>query len=324
MQKLISFLDKTDINYKVLCFDKDMVVGKACIYIHPYFSRLIKADLAITTSVGLKHKNYPFIKKLSHLPHSIVSLHMIYPEKSFNEFDYIFCSGVHHLREVQEINRLYNTNIKALQSGYTKLDLLYKVLKTKHLPANDKKVILLAPSWGEGNILQSLGLSLIGTIIAKGYTLIIRPHPMFFTQKQELIQKLKERCDNKTLFLENPTDSNDSFFKADVMISDYSGVAFEFAFLRESPILFVDVAKKVLNEKYRDIKTDPVEIALREDLGVISKPQIEDIINALEDIIENHNKYREKIISTRKELLFNYLNASNTISNQIKNIIKEL
>ena len=119
--------------------------------------------------------------------------------------------------------------------------------KMKVIDKNEKKTILLAPSWGTDNILESIGESLIDAIILKDYILIIRPHPIFFIEKKDIIKKLREKCDNINIFLENSTDDDSSFFKADIMISDYSGVAFEFAFLREKPILFIDVPKKVLN-----------------------------------------------------------------------------
>jgi YidC/Oxa1 family membrane protein insertase len=327
IKNIIDILENDTINYKVIFFDKDEDLLKKSskyFYLHPYFSSFLRTKLMVTTSVGLKKESFPFVKKLSHLPHSIVSLHMIYNEKAFNGFDYIFCSGEHHEKEIEEINRLYGCSIKALRSGYTKLDLLYQLSKDKSVIKNDKKVILLAPSWGKDNILEFLGDGLIDMILSKGYILIVRPHPMFFIEKQHLINKIKERSDNKNLFLENSLDSNDSFFKADVMISDYSGVAFEFAFLREKPVLFIDVAKKVLNPNYEKVKHIPVEIKLRDKIGLLSEPKIENVNDALETIIKNRESYKKSIIKTREDLLFNYLNSSKTAVDQIKKIVKDL
>jgi YidC/Oxa1 family membrane protein insertase len=108
------------------------------------------------------------------------------------------------------------------------------------------------------------------------------------------------------------------------MISDYSGVAFEFAFLREKPVLFIDVAKKVLNPNYEKVKHIPVEIKLRDKIGLLSEPKIENVNDALETIIKNMESYKKSIIKTRKDLLFNYLNSSKTVVDQIKKIVKDL
>ena len=46
-----------------------------------------------------------------------------------------------------------------------------------------------------------------------------------------------------------------SFDKADLMISDWSGVAFEFAFGLEKPVIFIDLPKKINNSDFNYIKT---------------------------------------------------------------------
>ena len=49
----------------------------------------------------------------------------------------------------------------------------------------------------------------------------------------------------------------DSFHNSDFMISDWSGVALEYAFGLLKPVLFVDVPKKVQNDEYERISEIP-------------------------------------------------------------------
>jgi YidC/Oxa1 family membrane protein insertase len=56
---------------------------------------------------------------------------------------------------------------------------------------------------------------------------------------------------------------------SDVMVSDWSGAALEFAFGLERPVLFIDVPRKVLNPDYVKYVTQPIEVALRSELGVV-------------------------------------------------------
>jgi hypothetical protein len=69
---------------------------------------------------------------------------------------------------------------------------------------------------------------------------------------------------DRRFVMEEDMASSDSFFESDVMISDWSGVALEYAFCTERPVLFVDVPRKVNNPEYEQIAREPIEIGIRE------------------------------------------------------------
>ncbi|MNG16310.1 hypothetical protein D3C84_1002110 [compost metagenome] len=63
--------------------------------------------------------------------------------------------------------------------------------------------------------------------------------------------------------LDEDGDGNASLLSSDIMLSDWSGAALEFAFGLERPVIFADVPRKVLNPDYTQIGLEPLEVQIR-------------------------------------------------------------
>ena len=69
------------------------------------------------------------------MPHSLSSLHMIYPEDAFDGYDLIFSAGPHHCDEFREITKARGLkNFGTVPIGYGKLDVLRQELVAKKKP----------------------------------------------------------------------------------------------------------------------------------------------------------------------------------------------
>jgi len=79
--------------------------------------------------------------------------------------------------------------------------------------------------------------------------------------------------DNNALTIERSVATDDSLLKSDVLICDCSGIALEYAFGTERPVLFLDVPRKIRNENYRELGLEPIELSLRSELGIIVSPE---------------------------------------------------
>ena len=87
---------------------------------------------------------------------------------------------------------------------------------------------------------------------------------MTLKKDHELIKNLKNKYkDNKNIIFEDDISETKSFYFSDLMITDWSGVSYEFAFGTERPVLFIDVPQKIMNEQYREIGIDPIDISIR-------------------------------------------------------------
>lgn len=319
--------EKTNIQ-PYYAFDKETPVE----WIHPRLLPFVKCSLFITASSGLSRESMPkkALQRI-HMPHSLVSLHMAYPLGTFNGYDLIFACGEHHVQEVTKMKALYKEfSASAIPVGYGKDELLNKPRSSKATPlANrepDTVEVVIAPSWGNGNILESIGENLVTMLLNNGFRVTVRPHPMFFSKGHALFLKnFRERHTSHPHFsLENPQTCNDSLLRADIMISDYSGVAMEFAFSRLRPTLFVNVPIKQLNPHWRELDIFPVELSLRSKIGLLVEPSIDEVLHALEILIEQKGKLSSEIVLLRQRHVFNYGTCALTATRHIINLLKTL
>jgi hypothetical protein len=233
--------------------------------------RQFVASVVVSATNGLRRDLFhPGMKHLVHMPHSLVSLHMIYAGDSFDAFDTLFASGPHHVREFLRLGEMRGLPPRqAPLVGYGKLDLLGARVADAPVPRD----VLIGPSWGERNILNTIGAPLIDALLAAGCRVTPRPHPLFVLRRDAAWSGLVERFATHPRFVsENPFEGDAAILRAGVVVTDYSGIAFEYAALRERPCVFVDVAKKVVNPEWERVGLDPVEVALRARLGAIVPP----------------------------------------------------
>ena len=243
--------------------------------------------------------------------HSPVSTHLVYRKEAFDNFDTVFCVGNFQIEEIRERESKYNLKEKRLiKCGYGRLDDLiteYKNFDKFQNKINNKKQIIIAPSWGENGIIETIGKNLIQQLLNLDYKVVLRPHPMTSKKSPKKIKNIQEKfCDNPNFCLEEDVRTFNTFFTSDCIISDWSGVAIESAFTTRKPVLFIDVPIKMRNPEYKEISITPLEIKIREQIGTVIVP--DEIINLQEKIeymIKNKNEFDTKIKKLREQLIFN-------------------
>jgi hypothetical protein len=244
----------------------------------------IRCHLAITASSGLDRKIFPTnARHFIHMPHSLASLHMIYPADAFDGYDILFAAGPQHEVEFAAIARKRQLGLrKAYAVGYGKLDVLAQQLADRAARAVRRLRVLLAPSWGPDNLLDRCGVALAQALLAAGFDVVVRPHPLFFLDSAPVLEAIRALGqDVPGLSLESPFTGDDAIFDADVLVSDYSGIGFEFAALRGRPVVSVNVGLKVVNAAWQDLGLEPVEIVCRRHIGPVVFPVVDDIVDAV-------------------------------------------
>ena len=68
---------------------------------------------------------------------------------------------------------------------------------------------------------------------------------------------------------------HDSLLASDVMISDWSGAALEYAFGLEKPVLFIDMPKKINNPEHDRIDCPPLANGLYDNCPAFNPAQID-------------------------------------------------
>ena len=201
----------------------------------------IEADICLMTTPNLdvfQLKRSKGVKKYVHITHSSAetSTYCLY---SLDFFDAVFLNGEHQIRDIRELENKRNTIIKDLYVvGNPYLDELSKMKETITKENNNKKTILIAPSWGMNCLFRRFGEKLLDNIVNSDYNIIIRPHPQSLISDKDIIDKFQNRYKDKNNVEWDFNRVNIySLSKADIMISDFSGVIFDYAFLFEKPVI---------------------------------------------------------------------------------------
>ena len=241
--------------------------------------------------------------------HAMVSTHLVYRKAAFDNFDTIFCVGEYQIEEIRNTERVYDLRPKNLEKiGYPHLDNLLEGEILKISKSNEKKFnVLLAPSWSNDGIFETLAEDIIKILLENNFKVIFRPHPMSQKHSKKRVEEIFKRFSQEEDFLiENNILNFNSFLSSDVMITDWSGSALEFAFGFEKPILFVDVPKKINNPEYEKIDLVPIEVSIREKIGkIISPTRLESMPKELENLILQTDKFQKQIVDIRNEMIFN-------------------
>jgi len=236
---------------------------------------------------------------------------MAYLENSFDNYDSILCTGSYQVDEIRTRERKNQLKPKKLiEAGYYRLERVYQAYKdySKSNQASAKKTILIAPSWGTDNLIESVGEELVGVLLREGYKVIVRPHPEALRRKPEPVDKLETVFGNHSDFtIERSVATDDSMLEADLLICDLSGIVFEYALGTERPVLFIDSPIKIRNQKYEELEIEPLELAIRREVGVrLSPKNIGELTTVVSELITNSEEYRKIIKKFRDKYVFNF------------------
>jgi len=261
--------------------------------------------------------------------HALVSTHMAYRYGAFDHYDCILCAGPHQIKEIRQHEKLNNLPPKTLvEAGYYRLERIYQDYQeyVRQKPSQpDKEIILIAPSWGADNVLESCGEELVGLLLREGYQVIVRPHPETVKHSPGLIAQLTTKFGKSPNFtLEKSVATHDSLLRADVLICDCSGVALEYALGTERPVLFLDVPVKIKNENYRDLNIEPLELATRTKIGVIVKPEeLATVPTVISQLVSAAPQYKNAIIKLREQYLFHFGKSAEIGANYVQRLISQ-
>ena len=167
--------------------------------------------------------------------------------------------------------------------------------------------VLIAPSWGGDALLETCGVELVHVLSEAGYSTVVRPHPMTIKTTPKLYRELVGRfkSDPNVKFDLN-ISSRESLSNSDIMISDWSGAALEYALGFEKPVLFIDVPRKINNPDYESLPLVPVEVNIRTEIGdVVSPDYLEDILLTITALCADPDGFVEQVRRLRERMVYN-------------------
>jgi len=336
-------LQNSDIKIHYITSDpNDNILNTDNPQIIPYYiddNRLIvlfmklDSDIVVMTTPDLQnfHLKRSYVRRdmeYIYMFHGVTSTNLAVRKGAYDHFDTIFCVGQHQIDELRECEKMYNLKEKNLvPTGYGLLDDLIESHGNEDVSENRIPQILIAPSHQEGNLLDTCIDDIMKSLLEKEYKIIIRPHPQYLKRNPGKIEKITapyKHISPDRFVAETDFSSNDSIYTSDILITDWSGIAHEFSYTTKRPSLFINTEMKVLNPDYIKYENKPLDITLRDTIGISINPdEISTISERIEELLKNRNLYQQTISETIDKYVFNLGSSGEVMGQYIIRKIKE-
>ena len=277
----------------------------------PLFMKL-DCDMCVMTMPDLEkyHIKRSRVRKdieYVYVVHGIGSNALTLRKGALDWYDTMFCPTVDGEKEVREMEELYHTKPKVLiEAGYMLIDEMIEKYDKMEKKENNPPKILIAPSWQPDNIIDLCVDELLEQLQKTKYEIILRPHPQAVRHAPEKFAEMHEKYDGTNIEVQTDFSSNNPVMEADVLITDWSDISFEFAFTTKRPVLFINTPMKIMYPEYDKIATTPINISLRNVLGkAVEVDELDKVNGIIDEFIQNRASYHDTIENTLNERVYN-------------------
>ena len=325
-------LKHTDIQVHYITSDPDdsiFAMSRENPQIHAYYvdstsliTLMMKMDADVVVMTMPDLDNYQIKRsyvrkdtKYIYIPHGMDSLNMTMRKASMDHFDAVLSAGKHQTEEIRRTEEVYGLPAKdVVACGYPLLDDMRRDYADMNLPADHRTTILIAPSWQKDNIVDSCLDELLEQLDGRGWKVTVRPHPQHVRHMPERMEQLKERYShNPDIEIQTDFSANNTVFEADLMITDWSGIAYEYAYTTCKPVLFIDTPMKIMNPEYERIGIVPINIWMREEIGAVVKTDdMQSVPAKASYLLEHSGVYRDRIARFVEEYVYNLGDSAET------------
>ena len=282
---------------------------------------MLKADVVLSSTPGLdvfQWKRSRDVKWYAHVLHAANDV-TGYCMFGLDYFDALLLSGEYQIREVRQLEALRGLPEKEIRLvGLPHMDALLRRLREAPPMGPHPTTVLLAPSWGKTAVFSRYGGRIIDALLKTDYHIIIRPHPQSFESETELIDGLMRAYpDSDRLEWNRDTDNFDALHRADLLISDFSGVIFDFSLVFGKPILYADVSFDDAPYDAWWLKEKKWTFGILDKLGMQLTPENLDRIGEVIDHCLRAPEYREGIERAKNETWANIGHSVESIADYL-------
>ena len=294
-----------------------------------------KADVVVMTMMDLN--NLQLKKSINpvhyiYLFHSLGSTHMVDHANSYDAYDSLFCVGPHHVAELRKRESMQDLKPRNLfEYGHPRLENLLVVAMSYQMSAmladeSETTTVLIAPTWGDNSIFNTCGDELTGLLLNAGYHVIVRPHYTTLKLTPEVMENIREKYGGHDNFeYQDRMGESDSLFRSDILISDWSAMAIEYALGLEKPVIFIDLPRRIRNPDWEALEIEPQEAAYRELAGdIVSPSNLDEIPQKIDQLLQGQESFRRRMQELRSEMVFNIGDSIQAGANEIARLADEI
>ncbi len=276
----------------------------------------LEADVMVMTTPDLENFQLKrsYVKKdveYIYVPHDVNSSNLTFHKDALDHFDTIFVSGAQNraeIREREEKNGLPSKNL--VEWGSSVIDNMAAAYeeteREKARESGDRKTVLIAPSWQKDNIMDSCIERLLDALKGGGYRVVVRPHPQYVRHFEEKIDRLARKYAGEGVEVQKDFSSNRTVYEADVLVTDWSSIAFEYAFSTLKPVLFINTPMKVVNPDYQELQTRPIDLVLRDKVGIsLNLEHLEQVGLSVRSLLCDNQFSGESLAALRDAYIYN-------------------
>lgn len=278
------------------------------------YLNFLSADVVLATTPDLdvlQWKRSKNVKHYCHILHAPAGSSMTYRLFALDYYDSILLSSdteINEIRYLETIRRLPEKQL--IIAGSTFFDLNSK--KIKNIPAEEKHrfTVLVSPSWGNSALLKLYGEKLLDPLAKTGWRIIVRPHPQSVIVEKIVLDRLtKQYKNNPNIEWDYHHDNLNSLSKTDVMISDFSGIIYDFVFLFDKPVI---LSLRGLDLRPYDgyyLQKEPFYIQTLRKIGLeLDEINLDSIMDSIQNLSQNEELKNKRLEA--KKIMWQYQGES--------------
>lgn len=205
---------------------------------------MLSAGVVLMTTPGLqvyqlkRSKNVKHYSHVLHMPNDATTYRLF----GLDFFDSVLLTGDYQATDLRYLEEKRGINKKELVTvGCPYLDVYKQNIAEIPAEENHPFTVLVSPSWGDVGLLKKYGEKLLDPLSKTGWRIIVRPHPQSKKSEAEMLERLTARYkDNSNIVWDYERQNIFSLKKSDIMISDFSGIIFDYTFLCDKPVMYVN------------------------------------------------------------------------------------
>jgi CDP-glycerol glycerophosphotransferase (TagB/SpsB family) len=241
------------------------------------------------------------VNHYSHLVHGAGGT-LLYRLFSLDYFDSILVAGEIEIPEIRSLEQARKLPEKQLVVvGNTYFDRCTEKIKNVENEENQHFTVLVSPSWGPSGLLKIFGEKLLDPLAQTGWRIIVRPHPQSLIVEKSIINNLIERYkDNSNIEWDYNHENIYAMAKSDIMISDFSGIIYDYVFLFDRPVLFNNKNLDFRRLDAFSVKFEPYYFQAFKKIGIeLDCSKLDSIKDIITDLSENMElkKNRQEVMN---------------------------
>lgn len=300
----------------------------------------LNADVVLTTTPNIGTTGYPIprskhIQNLIYVDHGMLGDFSYLRRGALDHYDTVLLIGEYQIPLIRQLEKMRNLPEKTLiLAGIPYVEELLKKVESEatgsskaDLPDRPQNItVLLAPSHGEKGFLSRYGTDFIEELAEKNYNIIFRPHPQSFKTDKILMKRVESKLKKyKNIVWDLNPDATHSFQKADLLISDTSGIKLDFAFVYFKPFITMPISSETLEDfEMKDLGGSWSKEALRKNgIGyMLTEEEIKDLDTVILRVLKENQK--NVIKEFRDKYIYNWGHASEAVADYlIKTTLKK-